>query len=478
MISTPRLRPRLRPSFSPLAAALLLASAAPAFAQSGDEAAFRATYKELVETNTTLSAGSCTLAAERMAARLKAAGFADSDLHLIVEPSHPKEGSLVAVLPGTDSKAKALLLLAHIDVVEANRADWERDPFTLIEENGYFYARGSSDDKAQAAVWVDTLVRFKREGYKPKRTVKMALTCGEETAGAFNGADYLARHERALIDAEFGLNEGAGGLLDDAGKPLVLNIQAGEKFPQNYRFEVTNPGGHSSRPVKENAIYRLSDALVKLRAYDFPVQSNEATRGYFGAMAKLLKDPATPAMAAFAADPADPAAAAAIAAGDPAWNAILRTTCVATMLDGGHATNALPQRARANVNCRIFPGTSVEEVRQALERVVGDPQVKITTLETRSEIAPPPPLTERVMGPARKVAAEIFPGVPLVPLMAAGGTDAAFLTPAGIPTYGLSGFFSDREGSHAHGLNERMRVKSLMDGRNFLYRLVKAYTAK
>jgi acetylornithine deacetylase/succinyl-diaminopimelate desuccinylase-like protein len=461
-----------------LAAPLLAATAVPALAQSADEAAFRATYKELVETNTTLSAGSCTLAAERMAARLKAAGFPDADLHLIVEPSHPKEGSLVAILPGTDAKAKAILLLAHIDVVEANRADWERDPFTLVEENGYFYARGSSDDKAQAAVWVDTLARYKREGFRPKRTIKMALTCGEETAGAFNGAQYLASHERALIDAEFALNEGAGGLLDDNGKPVVLNIQAGEKFPQNYRFEVTNPGGHSSRPVKENAIYRLADALVKLRGYDFPVQSNEATRAYFGAMAKLSHEPASPAMAAFAANPADARAAATLAAADPAYNSILHTTCVATMLDGGHATNALPQRAGANVNCRIFPGTSVEAVRHTLEQVIGDPQVKVTTLETRSDIAPPPPLTDAIVGPIKAVAGQVFPGVPLVPLMAAGATDAAFLTPVGIPTYGLSGFFSNKEGSHAHGLNERMGVKSLMDGRDFLYRLVKLYAAR
>jgi acetylornithine deacetylase/succinyl-diaminopimelate desuccinylase-like protein len=461
-----------------LAAPLLAATAAPAFAQSPDEAAFRATYKELVETNTTLSSGSCTLAAERMAARLKAAGFPESDLHLIVEPSHPKEGSLVAVLPGTDPKAKAILLLAHIDVVEANRADWERDPFTLVEENGYFYARGSSDDKAQAAVWVDTLARYKREGFRPKRTIKMALTCGEEMAGAFNGAEYLAGHERALIDAGFALNEGAGGLLDDNGKPVALNIQAGEKFPQNYRFEVTNPGGHSSRPVRDNAIYRLADALVKLRGYDFPIQSNEATRAYFGAMAKLSHEPAAPAMAAFAANPADARAAAALAAADPAYNSILHTTCVATMLDGGHATNALPQRARANVNCRIFPGASVEDVRRTLEQMIGDPQVKVTTLETRSDIAPPPPLTDAIVGPVKAVAGEIFPGVPLVPLMAAGATDAAFLTPAGIPTYGLSGFFSNKEGSHAHGLNERMGVKALMDGRAFLYRLVKLYASR
>jgi acetylornithine deacetylase/succinyl-diaminopimelate desuccinylase-like protein len=460
-----------------LAFAGSLLAAAPAFAQADPtEAEFRATYKELVETNTTLSAGSCTLAAERMAARLKAAGFADSDLHIVVEPSHPKEGSLVALLPGTDSKAKAILLLAHIDVVEANRDDWQRDPFTLIEEKGFFYARGSADDKAQAAVWVDMLVRFKREGYRPKRTIKMALTCGEETAGAFNGAQYLAAQRRDLIDAEFALNEGAGGLLDDQGRRTILNIQAGEKFPQNYRFEVTNPGGHSSRPVKENAIYRLSDALVRLRAYDFPFESNDATRGYFAAMAKLTPGEVGQAMAAFAADPTDVQAATTIAAAEPAWNGILHTTCVATKLDGGHATNALPQKAGANVNCRIFPGTSVEQIRQALERIVADPQVKITTLETRSDISPPPPLTDRIMVPARRIAAEVFPGVPLVPLMAAGGTDGAFLTPAGIPTYGISGFFANAEGSHAHGLDERMGVQSLMDGRKFLYKLVKAYT--
>ena len=456
-------------------AALLSGTAATAQAPSADEAAFRATYKELVETNTTLSAGSCTLAAERMAARLRAAGFPAGDLHLIVAPGHPKEGSLVAVLPGRDPAAKAILLLAHIDVVEANRADWERDPFTLVEEKGFFFARGSSDDKAQAAVWVDTLARIKREGYRPKRTIKMALTCGEETAGAFNGAEYLAANERPLIDAEFALNEGAGGLLDPSGKPIILNIQAGEKFPQNYRFEVTNPGGHSARPVRENAIYRLSDALLKLRAYDFPIEANAATRGYFAAMAKLTDGPAGQAMAAFAANPSDLAAARVMADANPSWNGILHTTCVATMLEGGHATNALPQRARANVNCRIFPGTSVEQVRRALEQVIADPAVKISALETRSKVSAPPPLTDRVVGPARQVAEEMWPGVPFVPVMSAGATDASFLTPAGIPTYGLSGFFSDSEGSHAHGLNERMGVKSLLDGRRYMYRLVKLY---
>lgn len=455
--------------------AVLALMASPALAQGADptEPAFRAIYRELIETNTTLSVGSCTEAAQRMADRLSAAGYPQSDLHMVVHPDHPREGNLVAVLPGSDPSLKAMLLLAHIDVVEANRADWERDPFTLVEEDGYFYARGASDDKAQAAVWVDTLIRLRQEGFTPRRTIRMALTCGEETAGAFNGAEYLVNQRRELIDAEFALNEGAGGLLDETGRPVMLNIQAGEKFPQNYRLEVTNPGGHSSRPVRENAITRLAQALVRVGAHDFPVETNDVTRSFFASFAPLRPGAEGAAMAAFAADTGNVGAANALAAANPSYNAILRTTCVSTMLDGGHATNALPQRARANVNCRIFPGTSVESVRQALEAVIADPLVSVTTLETRSPVSPPPPLTEAIMGPVRAAAAEVFPGVPIVPLMAAGGTDGAFLTPAGIPTYGFTGFFATAEGSRAHGLNERMRVQSLMDGRRLLHNLVK-----
>ena len=454
-------------------AALSVASAS--FAQQPGEAAFRATYKELIETNTTLSSGSCTLAAQRMAARLKAAGIAESDLHFVTPKDKPKEGGLVAVFPGADPSAKAILLLAHIDVVEAKREDWTRDPFTLIEEGGYFYARGTMDDKAQAAIWVDMFVRFKAEGYKPKRTLKLALTCGEETAGAYNGAEDLAKNHRALIDAEFALNEGAGGQLDKAGKPLVHTIQAGEKLPQNYSLEVTNPGGHSSMPVKENAINRLAAALVKVSNYEFPIVTNETTVGFFKAMGPIIGGEAGGALSAFAADPSNTALAQKIAAADPSMNAILHTTCIATMLSGGHATNALPQRAMANVNCRIFPGTSVESVRQSLEAAVADPMVKVTTLETRSAASAPPPLTPAIMGPARQVSEQVFPGVPFVPVLQAGGTDGAFLTPAGIPTYGVSGIFIDADLGGIHGLNERVRVKSLLDGREYLYRLVKIY---
>lgn len=442
------------------------------------EAEFRSIYRELVETNTTLSAGSCTLASERMAARLRAAGFPDSALHIVVEPNHPREGNLVAELTGSDPTLKPMLLLAHIDVVEANRADWERDPFVLTEENGNFYARGAADDKAQAAIWVDMLARFRREGYVPARTIRMALTCGEETAGAFNGAEYLVNQRRELIDAEFALNEGANGLLDAEGRHVMLNIQAGEKFPQNYRLEVTNPGGHSSRPVKDNAITRISQALIRVGAHDFAYEANDATRGYFAAMASLTPAPVGPAMARFAANPADSAAADIVSAANPAWNGVMRTTCVATMIEGGHATNALPQRVRANVNCRIFPGTTTEQVRQALVEVIGDPQVSVTTLETRSPTSPPPPLTDAIMGPARRAAEAVFPGVPLVPLMAAGGTDGAFLTPAGIPTYGFSGIFGSADGNGAHGLNERIGVQSLMDGRAMLTILVRDMSSR
>ncbi len=455
-----------------------LTAAVPACAQTApdpSEPAFRAIYRELVETNTTLSVGSCTLAAQRMADRLSAAGFPASDLHMIVEPAHPREGNLVAIMPGSEPTAPAMLLLAHIDVVEANRADWERDPFTLVEEDGYFYARGSHDDKAQAAVWVDTLIRLRQEGFRPRRTIKLALTCGEETAGAFNGAEFLVANHRQLIDAEFALNEGAGGLLDEAGQPVMVNVQAGEKFPQNYRLEVTNPGGHSSRPVRDNAISRLAAALVRVGNHEFAFETNDVTRELFRSLAPLRPGPEGQLIAAFAANPGDTAAAGALAAASPTYNAIMRTTCVSTMLDGGHATNALPQRARANVNCRIFPGTSVETVRQALQTVVGDDQVVVTTLETRSPVSPPPPLTDAIMGPIRAATATVFPDVPVIPILLAGGTDGAFLTPAGIPTYGFTVFFLTTEGSRAHGLNERLRVRSLMDGRRVLYTLVKDF---
>ncbi|MDB5735802.1 MAG: family metallo-hydrolase [Alphaproteobacteria bacterium] len=457
-----------------LATLLTTAIAFPAAAQ-GDHARYRALYKEMVETNTSLSVGSCTALAAKVAGHLKESGFPDSDLHPFAAPDHPKEGGLVAVLPGSDPKARPILLLGHLDVVEAKREDWTRDPFTLVEENGYFYGRGVADMKSLDAAWVLTLMRLKEEGFKHKRTIKLALTCGEETSTAFNGAGWLAEHERALIDAEFALNEGGGGRLDKDGKALIMTVQAAEKFPQNYTLEVTNPGGHSSRPVKKNAIYQLAAGLTKISQYEFPIAINDITRTYFAKMAGQVGGEMGAAMTAFAKDPKDLKAAAVIAT-DPSYNGILHTTCVATLLSAGHANNALPQRADANINCRIFPGTTPEEVRARLSELVADPEIKVTLADKRSEVPKgPQPLNPKVFGPVEQLTAKYWPGIPVVPQMSAGATDGAFLTPAGIPTYGVSGMFGDADGSGAHGLNEHMRVSSVYKGADFLYDIVKVY---
>jgi acetylornithine deacetylase/succinyl-diaminopimelate desuccinylase-like protein len=442
-------------------------------------AQFRDLYKELVETNTTLSSGSCTLAAQKMQARLKAAGYPDDAFHPFAVSDHPKEGGLVFIYPGKDPKLKAILLLAHIDVVEAKREDWTRDPFKLVEENGNFYARGAIDDKAEAAIWVDTLIRYRQENFHPRRTLKLALTCGEETGGAFNGAQWLTEHERDLIDAGFALNEGANGELDAQGHPAALEIQAGEKLAQNYRLEVTNPGGHSSRPVKDNAIYRLAGALKRVEGYEFPAQFTDGNRAYFKGMAKIQaakgNTDVANAMNSLVQNPDDKTAIAFVSSKDPSWNATLRTTCVATMLDAGHATNALPQRARANINCRIFPGVEPEAVRQKLQELAADPEVSVTTLEIRGPSPPPPPLTPQVMGPFEKLVAQFFPGVPVIPILQPGATDGEFTNAVGIPTYGIEPLFLGPDLGHIHGLNEYVSVKSLLDCRDFLYRLVKIY---
>jgi acetylornithine deacetylase/succinyl-diaminopimelate desuccinylase-like protein len=452
----------------------LLPSAA--LAQSTDQAAFRDLYKELVETNTTFSVGSCTLAAEKLIARLKAAGFPDSSLTPFSTAEWPKSGGLVVVYSGTDQKAKAILLLAHLDVVEAKREDWTRDPFTLVEEGGYFYGRGTSDDKAQAAIWVDSLIRYRQEGFKPRRTIKLALTCGEESSVPFNGASWLMANKRELIDAEFALNEGAWGQLDEQGRRIALNVEAGEKTSQNFSLAVTNPGGHSSRPVPDNAIYHLVDAVRAIRNYEFPAQINDANRAYLSRMAKVTGGEQGAAMAGLAANPMDTKAAALLSK-DPTLNAMLRTTCVVTMINAGHAPNALPQRATATVNCRIFPGVSRDAVRQTLIDLIKDPSVSVTRLAVaRTEAdGPAPPLTPKIMGPIEKVAAQIWPGVPVVPVLQAGATDGRALSAGGIPTYGISGLFFEADLGNIHGLNERIGVTSLYEGRDFLYRLVKLY---
>jgi acetylornithine deacetylase/succinyl-diaminopimelate desuccinylase-like protein len=439
-----------------------------------DQAAFLALYKELVETNTSLSVGSCTLAADRVAAHLKSAGYTDADITLFSVPEHPKEGGIVAILNGTSKTLKPMLLLGHLDVVEAKREDWTRDPFTFIEENGYYYGRGTADMKAMDATWVDMLMRFKQSGYHPKRTIKLALTCGEETTNAFNGAQWLAANRPELIAAAFALNEGGGGRTDGHGKLVVQSIQVGEKAAQNYRLEVVNPGGHSSIPIRDNAIYELADALAKVRDLEFPVKFTDTTRTFFAKVGASRGDELGRAMVALSQDPTD-AAAEAIVSKDRSYHSMLRTTCVATLLEGGHANNALPQRAAANINCRIFPGETVAGTQEALVAAIGDPKVKVSLVQPVRPIALPPPLDPKIIGPAEKLVAKYFPGVPLIPSMSTGATDGIFLEAIGIPVYGAPGGWGDPDGNGAHGLNERRSVQSVFVGRDFLTELVKTY---
>jgi acetylornithine deacetylase/succinyl-diaminopimelate desuccinylase-like protein len=463
-----------------IAATAALFAALPAAAQPlrPDQAEFRGLYKELVETNTTLSEGDCTLAAKRMLDRLAAAGIPDDQLVLFKPEGHPREGMLVAIYPGSNRKLKPMLLLAHIDVVEAKRADWQRDPFALVEEDGYFYARGSYDDKAQAAVWTDTLVRFARAGYKPKRTIKLALTCGEETTGAFNGAQWLTQNRRDLIDAAFVLNEGGPGRTDrPGGKLVVQTVQVGEKTYQDFLLTATNVGGHSSVPVRDNAIYDMGDALAKIRDYRFPLEFSDTTRAYFAKAGAMRGDATGQAMAALAANPED-GAADALVSQERLLNSLLRTTCVATLIEGGHAKNALPQSVKANVNCRMFPGRTPDETKAALELAIGNPAIKVEVREQDRPIAKSPPLDPAIVGPMERLSAKHFPGVPLVPAMSTGATDGIFFSAVGIPVYGAPGLWRDPDDNGVHGLDERIAVQSLYQGRDYLYDLVKVLSNK
>jgi acetylornithine deacetylase/succinyl-diaminopimelate desuccinylase-like protein len=457
------------------AIAYAFSAAASAQAPAPDEAAFRALYKELVEINTSRSVGSCTEAAQAMRAHLLAAGIPAADTQILAPQDRPKDGALIAVLHGREPRVKAILLLAHIDVVEAKREDWQRDPFKLVEENGWFYARGSSDDKAMAAVFTDSLVRYKKEGFKPRRDIKLALTCGEETPDIYNSVKWLTETQPQILSAAFALNEGAGGELDKNEKPVALQIQAGEKVYQDFGLDAADVGGHSSRPTKNNPIVRLSAALVRLGAHNFAIALNQATRAYFEAQAKLAAPDVAADMQAVLRNPPDEAAAERLWAVNPGWNGSLRTTCVVTEISGGHAPNALPQHVHANVNCRILPGVPIAEVQKEIVSVLADAKISVAPTGDAGMQSPPPPLSEHIMVPVRKVAQTIWPGVPVVPTMSTGATDGRFLNASGVPTYGLSGMFHDAEGSRAHGLNERIRVKSLLNGRRFLFEVVKLY---
>jgi acetylornithine deacetylase/succinyl-diaminopimelate desuccinylase-like protein len=423
-------------------------------------------YKELIEIKSGFSTGSTTPVAEAVARRLRAAGFADSDI--FIGGAIPKKANLVARYRGT-GKLKPILLLAHEDVVEARREDWSVDPFTFTEKDGYFYGRGTSDDKAQAALWVANLIRMRREGFKPDRDIILALTADEEGGGPYNGVAWLLKNHRELIDAEFALNEGGGGQMVD-GQRISNNLQAAEKWYLDLRLEVRNKGGHSSRPVPDNAIYHLANALVRISQVEFPLKINAITQAYFEGMAKID----TSAMKADLGKAAqgDTAAMERVARSSPSWNSMLRTTCVATMLEGGHAVNALPQLAAANVNCRVLPSDSLEYVMETLKKAIGDEQVKMS-VTTAEEKAPPSPLRPDLMRAMVRITDSMWPKVTVLPSMSTGATDGRMLREAGIACYGVQGLFSERDDNRAHGRDERMPARSFYEGQTFLYELVK-----
>lgn len=448
---------------------LLLAGGAAAqnVAPEADRQLARDIYKQFIEIQSGYTTGATTPVAEAAAARLKAAGFADSDI--FVGGAIPKKANLVVRYRGTGVH-KPLLLLAHTDVVEAKREDWSMDPFRFVEKDGYFYGRGTGDDKAQAAVWIANLIRYKREGFKPDRDLIVALTADEEGGGPYNGVAWLLKNHRNLIDAEFALNEGGWGEMA-GGKHLSNDLQVSEKYVINFRLEVRNKGGHSSMPVADNAIYHLAGALDRLAKFGFPLKTNDVTKAYFGAMAKLQSGPMKEVLAQVAAG-SQPAMERAAAA-STAWNATLRTTCVATQLEGGHAKNALPQLAAANVNCRVLPEDSVEYVQSTLDRVFADDQVKVA-IDGHVERGPASPMRADLFRAAGRLTDTMWPGVPVIPMMVMGATDGLYLREAGIPTYGIQGFFMDRDDIRFHGRDERMSVQAFYEGQQFLYELVKA----
>jgi acetylornithine deacetylase/succinyl-diaminopimelate desuccinylase-like protein len=435
-----------------------------------DQRLAREIFAELISINTTDSVGDNTKAAEAMAARLRAAGLPAADVQVLVPKV--RKGNLVARLRGTGAR-RPLLLLAHLDVVEARREDWSFDPIVFREQDGFYYGRGTSDDMAMAAQLVANFMRYRQEGYRPDRDLILALTADEE-GGDSNGVAFLLEKHRALIDAEFGLNEGGGGGLKD-GRRLALSVQAAEKVFQSFRLEVRNPGGHSSLPVPDNAIYRLAEGLTRLARFRFPVRLNEVTRAFFSRMAGVVTGPEADAMKAILSDPPDPTAADLLAQ-SPYLNACLRTTCVATRLEGGHAENALPQMARAVVNCRMLPDESPEAVRKAIVDVLADSQIEVTPVAP-ARPSPPSPLGPAILGPVEKLAAAMWPGVPVVPAMSTGATDSLYLRGAGIPMYGVDGMFGDLDDVRAHGRDERLLVSSFYAGQEFLYRLVKTLSS-
>lgn len=427
-------------------------------------------FREMVESRTVHPDGDNTALAHKIAARLRARGIPDADIEVVVPPGGEKKGNLIARLRGTGEK-KPVLLLAHIDVVDARKEDWSDglDPFTLTERDGYYYGRGVLDDKAMAAIFVANLMRLKAENFKPKRDIILALTADEE-GGSHNGVAYLLKNRRALIDAEFALNEGGGGSIRD-GKPFAQNVQVSEKMYLTFDFEATNPGGHSSVPTRDNAIYDLSSALTRLSEFEFAAQLNFVTRLNFTRLAAVESGALAEAMLALARNQATAEQIRTVSA-NPRYNAIMRTTCVATMVNAGHAENALPQRAKASVNCRLLPGESPAFVHEELQKIAGD-KIRVSA---RGNPNPSQP-SDAQSAPFRviaRVSESMWPGVPLIPVMSSGATDGSRLRNDGIPTFGTSGIFMEFGEVRIHGKDERVLVKSLYEGQEYLYRLVAA----
>jgi acetylornithine deacetylase/succinyl-diaminopimelate desuccinylase-like protein len=451
--------------------AILLSFASIASAQTlrpdAEKQLTRDIYKQFIEIPSGFTTGSTTPVAEAAAARLKAAGFPDAAIFL--GGASPKKFNLVARYRGT-GKRKPILLLAHIDVVEAKREDWSIDPFELLEKDGYFYGRGTGDDKAQAAIWIANLIQYKKEGFVPDRDIIVALTADEEGGGPFNGVDWLIKNHRDLIDAEFCLNEGGWGETID-GKRVANYLQVSEKYVLNFRLEVRNKGGHSSLPVRDNAIYHLAGALTRLAGFDFPLKTNDVTSVYFRRMGELSTGPEKQDLLKVAEGSQD--SMQRVAALAPAFNSVLRTTCVATMLEGGHALNALPQLAAATVNCRVMPEDAPDYVESTLKKIFADDQVSVKSMGESSR-GPSSPLRPDVLEAATRITSTMWPGVAVVPNMVMGATDGRMLRVAGIPTYGIQGIFIDRNDVRFHGRDERIPVQSFFEGQAFLYDLVKS----
>jgi len=454
----------------PAAQSLLAQTSGGADAVSPHQKLARDIFKELIEINTTMNVGS-TKAAEAMASRLKTAGFPGGDIQIVGPRS--QNMNLIVRYHGKGA-LHPILFIGHMDVVEALRQDWSFDPFTFIEKDGYFYGRGTSDMKCEDADIVANLIRLRNEGFIPNRDIIVALTEHEENGDA-NGVEWLLTHRRDLIDAEFAINlEGGGGDIK-AGKPMLMEVQTSEKVYMSFQLEVKNRGGHSSMPVKDNAIYRLAAGLSRLAHYDFPIRLNETTRTFFERTANKETDQIRADMIAVLKTPLDTAAANRLAASSTYYNALMRTTCVPTMLSGGHAENALPQTARAIVNCRMLPDDSVENVLATLRRVLADSQITVRQLG-QPRPGPLSPLRKDVMDNVEKLTASMWPGVTVTPTMSTGASDGKFLRQAGIPVYGVSGIFADIDDVRAHGRDERIGVKEFYDSVDFMYKFIKSVT--